>query len=180
MARALSEILTELNSVYNPQRQRQNDLYNQSINDTNPMEQADLGGLEAAKTSSFKQIDTGANRRGMLFSGVPLAEQAQYVGQSYLPGVANLKNRYAEIRGNLKSSLVSALGNLDVEQNKYGRDIYGQEVARDQEAARLAEERRQFDERLAASQRADAASRGGGGGNSNGFNFNGNNPPPNT
>lgn len=157
MARALTDILTELNSVYNPQRQSAQGIYDKGIEATNPMESADLAGLEQAKKDSFDQITTGANRRGMFFSGVPLKEQAQYVGQNFLPGVANLKNRYAGIRGNLYQTLAQTLGNIDVEKNKYGREIYNAEVAQDLER-----------ERIAAAERA-AASRGSGGSGSGGF-----------
>lgn len=131
MARALADIMTELNSVYNPQRTRQQDMYSQGMAAVDPMQSADLAGLEAAKKDSFNQIETGANRRGMLFSGIPLAEQAKYVGQNYLPSVANLQNRYATIKGNLYQTLAGALGNLDTEQRKFGQDIYGQEVNQD-------------------------------------------------
>lgn len=157
MARALQDILTELDSVYNPQRQSAQGIYQRGLEDVNPMESADLAGLEQAKKDSFDQITTGANRRGMFFSGVPLKEQAQYVGQNFLPGVANLKNRYAGIRGNLYQTLAQTLGNIDVEKNKYGREIYNTEVSQDLER-----------ERIAAAERA-AASRGSGGSGSGGF-----------
>jgi len=117
------------------------------------MESADLAGLEQAKKDSFDQITTGANRRGMFFSGIPLKEQAQYVGQNFLPGVANLKNRYAGIRGNLYQTLAQTLGNIDVEKNKYARDIYNTEVAQDLEREKIAQ-----------------AARAGSGGGSAGFN----------
>ncbi len=160
MARALQDILTELNSVYNPQRQSAQGIYDKGIEATNPMESADLAGLEQAKKDSFDQITTGANRRGMFFSGVPLKEQAQYVGQNFLPGVANLKNRYAGIRGNLYQTLAQTLGNIDVEKNKYGREIYNAEVAQDLER-----------EKQAQAAKASAGSGGGFGG----FNLNGGN-----
>ena len=160
MARALTDILTELDSVYNPQRQNAQGIYQRGLEDINPMESADMAGLEQAKKDSFDQITTGANRRGMFFSGVPLKEQAQYVGQNFLPGVANLKNRYAGIRGNLYQTLAQTLGNIDVEKNKYGRDIYNTEVAQDLER-----------EKQAQAAKASAGSGGGFGG----FNLNGGN-----
>lgn len=153
MARALSDILTELNSVYNPQRQKQQDIYNQGIESVAPQETADLTGLEQAKKNAFGSIETGANRRGLFFSGIPLEEQAKYVGENYLPGIAGLKSRYAGIRGNLYQTLATALGNLDLEQNKYGRDIYNTEIAQDLERDRIA----------AAERAASAASTAGAG-----------------
>lgn len=160
MARALTDILTELDSVYNPQRQNAQGIYQRGLEDINPMESADMAGLEQAKKDSFDQITTGANRRGMFYSGVPIKEQAQYVGQNFLPGVANLKNRYAGIRGNLYQTLAQTLGNIDVEKNKYGRDIYNTEVAQDLER-----------EKQAQAAKASAGSGGGFGG----FNLNGGN-----
>lgn len=131
MARALSDILTELNSVYDPQRS----LYNQQIAGLDPQMEAENKGLEAQKQDSFGQITAGANRRGLLFSGIPLAEQASYVGQSFLPAVANLKAKYAQQRFNLQD----AIAKITQEQYSKGQDIYQTELNRDlaeQEAAR--------------------------------------------
>lgn len=129
MARALNDILTELNSVYQPQK----DLYNTQINQLDPAMQAEDKGLEAQKQDSFQQITNGANRRGLLFSGIPLQEQAQYVGASYLPAVANLKAKYAQQRFNLQDALAK------IGQQQYGQayDMYNTEIQRD-EAARAA------------------------------------------
>lgn len=159
MARALSDIMTELNSVYNPQRDRSQQFYNQGIEQLAPQEQADMGGLEQAKTNAFESINTGANRRGMFFSGIPLAEQGKYVGENYLPSIAGLKNRYAGIRGNLYQTLAQQLGDIDVRQREFGQGIYNSEVQADIERERIAAAERQ-----AAADRAAAASSGSGGG----------------
>lgn len=156
MARALSDILTELNSTYNPQRQAQTDVYNQNLAAVDPQQQADLSGLEAAKKDSFSQIETGANRRGMFFSGIPLQEQAKYVGQNYLPAVANLQNRYAQIRCNLRQSLADTLANLDTKQREFGQGIYQNEVNQDIQRESIAAQ-----ERAAAASRASSAAGGG-------------------
>lgn len=124
MARALKDIITELNSVYNPQR----DLYNTQISQIDPMMQAEEKGLEAQKQDSFGQITQGANRRGLLFSGIPLAEQANYVGTSFLPAVANLKSKYAQQRFNLQD----ALAKIVQDQYKSAYDIYRDELAADE------------------------------------------------
>lgn len=127
MARALSQILTELNSVYNPQR----DLYNAQINALDPQQAADEKGLDAAKTDSFAQIQNDANRRGLNFSGIPLAEQAKYLGSTYLPSVANLKAQYAQKKFNLRDALLS----LDQKQYGDANSIYQTELDRDAEAS---------------------------------------------
>lgn len=109
-----------------------------------PQMEAEEKGLQATKEDTFNQITQGANRRGLVFSGIPLQEQAQYTGQSYLPAVANMKAKFAQQKFNLQD----ALAKIIQEQRKDAYNIYGQEVAQD-EAAR-------------------ARSAGGGGG---GFNF---------
>lgn len=156
MARALADIITEISSSYNPQRERLNKFYNEGVEATAPQEQADLAGLEAAKTNAFNSITTGANRRGMLYSGVPLKEQAQYVGENYLPSIANLKGRYAGMRDNLKQTLYGALAGFETESAQRGQNIYQQELERDEQI-------RQFNETLAANERNAAASRAGAG-----------------
>lgn len=145
MARALEQILQELDSVYNPQK----DVYNQQIKALPGMEQAELGGLEQSKQDSFNQITQGANRRGVAFGGIPLGEQAQYLGSTYLPAVANLKGRFAGLKGDLSQRLAE-LG------AKQRMDAYG---IRDFE---LAEDARR--EAAAAAARASAGGGGGGGG----------------
>lgn len=164
MARALADIITEISSSYNPMRERANALYNKQFSELAPQETADLSGLEQAKQNAFESISTGANRRGMFYSGVPIAEQSKYIGENYLPSIASLKNRYAGIRGNLYQTLAQTLGSYDTEANSRANDIYQQELARDEQI-------RQFNETLAAQERAAAASRasgGGGGGSGNG------------
>ena len=163
MARALADILTELNSVYNPQRQAQTDIYNKGIESVAPQETADLSGLEVAKQNAFESINTGANRRGMYFSGIPLAEQGKYVGENYLPSIAGLKNRYAGIRGNLYQTLAQQLGELDTRQREFGQGIYNQEVQQDIERERIAEAARQAELDRQAAARASASSGGSGG-----------------
>lgn len=161
MARQLADIITEISSSYNPLRERANTLYNQQFNELQPQETADMSGLEQAKNNAFESINTGANRRGMFYSGVPIAEQSKYVGENYLPSIASLKNRYAGIRGNLYQTLAQTLGSYDTEATNKGQDIYQQELARDEQI-------RQFNETLAAQERAAAASRASSAGSGSG------------
>ena len=101
MARELSQILTELNNVYNPQR----DIYNKQISALDPQQQAEQKGLQAAKQDAFAEIDTGANRRGLFYSGIPIGEQQRYTGSTFLPAVANLHAKYAQQKFNLQDAL---------------------------------------------------------------------------
>lgn len=123
MARALEAILQELDSVYNPQK----NVYKQQINALPGQQQAELSGLDAAKNDSFQQIVQGANRRGVAFGGIPLEEQARYLGSTYMPAVANLKGRFQ----GQKSDLQLRLAELAAQQRKDAYDIYNSEVAND-------------------------------------------------
>ena len=161
MARALSDILTELKSTYDPQRQRASDFYNQSIGTIDPQEGADLSGLEQAKKNAFSSIDTGANRRGLLFSGIPIEEQAKYVGESYLPSIASLKGRYAGIRGDLRNTLAQQLQNIDLDERKFGQGIYQNELDMDFQREQAAAAERAS--RAAAAANAPFQFNGGGG-----------------
>jgi hypothetical protein len=152
--------MTELESTYNPLRNRSQEVYNKGLEATNPQETADLSGLEQAKKNAFESINTGANRRGMFFSGIPLSEQSKYVGENYLPSVASLKNRYAGIRSNLYQTLAQQLGQYDTDQNKYARDIYNTEVSQD-----LAREQAAAASRAAAAASSAPAFSGFGGNN---------------
>lgn len=156
MARALQDIITELNSVYDPQRKS----YQSQIAALDPQLQAQQQGLEAQKRDSFQQITDAANRRGMFYSGLPIAEEQRYTGQQFLPAVANLRAKYAT----QKFGLEGALQQLGLEQRKHGENIYQQELNRE-------EQQRQFDARMTAEAASRASSGGGGGGY--GFDLNG-------
>jgi hypothetical protein len=148
MARELSSILSELNNVYNPQR----DIIKQQQSSIDPAMEAENNGLAAAKQDAFSQITDQSNRRGLFYSGIPIAEEQRYTGATYLPAVANLRSKYAQQRFNLQDSL----NNIDLEQRKYGQGIYEGELARD-------EQKRQFDAQMAAQQAAAKASSAGSG-----------------
>lgn len=144
MARAIADIIKEIQAGYNPIK----DSYNKQLKDLDPMQQLDTKGLEQAKVNAFQDITTGANRRGMFYSGMPLEEQAKYTGSEYLPALASLKSRYAGLRGNLRD----AIAGVDRDMYSKANDI------------RQAELDRELQERLAREAAARAASSGGGGG----------------
>ena len=156
MARALEQIISELDSVYRPQR----DLYNQQLSQQDPQMEAEQKGLMAQKEDSFRQITDQANRRGMFYSGLPIAEEQRYTGQQFLPAMANLAGKYKASKDNLSETL----NRLSMEQRDKGYGILQNELAIDEQMRREAEQRRQFDAQMAAQQAAEAASRGGRGG----------------
>lgn len=144
MARELSSIISELGNVYDPQRQ----LVQQQQQALEPALQAEQAGLEAAKSDAFQAITEAANRRGMFYSGVPLAEQAKYTGSTFLPAVANLRSKYQQQRFNLQDAL-----------NKIQQEQYSQAYGIRQKELDTEEQQRQFNAQLAAQRSA-----GGGGG----------------
>lgn len=123
MARALQDILSELNNVYNPQR----DVYNQQIAQIDPQQQAEEKGLQAAQQDAFSQITDTANRRGLYYSGIPVQEQQKYTGATFLPAVANLHAKYAQQKFNLQD----ALAKITQDQQLKAEDIYQTELNRD-------------------------------------------------
>lgn len=127
MARALNQILTELDSIYNPQK----DLYRTQLTQLDPLMEAENKGLEAAKTDAFKSIETGANRKGLYYSGMPIQEQAQYTGSQFLPSVANLRAKYAQQKFNIQD----AIAKITQDQYLKGQSIYQSEMDRDAAAA---------------------------------------------
>lgn len=149
MARELAAILKELNNVYNPQR----DVINQQKAQIDPMMQAETKGLNAAKEDAFGQITDQSNRRGLFYSGIPLAEEQKYTGSTYLPALANLRGKYAQQRFNLQDSLAK----IQAEQYNQAYGIRNTELDREESA------------RQAAAARASASAGGGwspGGGDS--------------
>lgn len=170
MARALQDIITELNTVYNPQR----DNYNKQIKSIDPALDAEQQGLNAQKEDSFRQITDQANRRGMFYSGLPIAEEQRYVGTQFLPAIANLRAKYSAQRFGLQD----AIAKVTADQYNQAYNVRQKEVEHDamvaEQMRREAEARRQFDAQLAAQRDAAArASSGGGGGGGGGYSFGG-------
>lgn len=152
--RSLNQIVKELNKTFNPQvesvRARQA-LIPQQL-------QAEEAGLGAKQEQAFGNILSGARRRGLGFSGIPLGEQAQYTSTEYLPALARLRQSSREQSMSLEDAILGILER---------RDTLAQQVRQQEVSA--AEQRRQFEanlklerERLAAQQRAARAGGGGG------------------
>lgn len=167
MARELSQIISELNNVYDPQRQT----VRQQQEAIDPALQAEEKGLEYAKNDAFQGITDTANRRGLFYSGIPIAEQQKYTGGTYLPAVANLRGKYQQQRFNLQDTL----NKIQSEQYNNAYGIRQKEVDADNEMAK-------FREQLAAQERASAAaaraSSGGCGGAAPSFNLGGGSQAP--
>ena len=128
---------------------------------------AEQQGLEAKQQQQFGQITEGANNRGLLFSGIPLAEQADYTATEFLPALAGLTNQKEDRISSLQDQILSL--DQDVLQRALG--IRQQELDR-YNTALEAQKQRQFLARQAALDRAEAAKAraASGGGGFTGFN----------
>lgn len=85
--RSLADLYASQGAVYDPQVQAAQD----QIQATQTAGTAQIAGLDAAKTNAFGQIDQTAASRGALFSGFSPDAQASYVGEKYLPALANVQ-----------------------------------------------------------------------------------------
>jgi hypothetical protein len=152
---ALSQILAELEPAYAASR----GLYNTQMAQLPQFEAAGLQQLEGAKTNEFRDIARSANTRGLDFWGVPIEEQATYLGEHFLPGVTSLKQN--TLQG--MNQLQLALAGLESDKYKMGLQTrQGQQSALDQfleaERARAHEAQLQR-ERIAAENARAAAAR---------------------
>ena len=141
MARAIEQIMSELETAYAPQKQAVQERMNQLPG----YYQAQREGADVARTNAFADITRQANARGMVYSGAPIQEQQRYVGERYLPALAQLSGQEGEQRFNLQQ----ALNQLGERQLTYAQDIRQKEM-------QLDEARRQFDAQLQAQREAEA------------------------
>lgn len=102
MPQTLEQIMATRKPLYDSQRNLIADQQAQLPG----QEQADVQGLDTAKTNAFGDITNTANSRGVLYSGAPIQEQSRYVGEKYLPALAGVKNNYAGQRSKLEAALL--------------------------------------------------------------------------
>lgn len=141
MPRSLDQILAEVTSKSDPQRQ----LVLGQISQLPTQQAADESALDAKKTQAYDEILGGARQRGLGFSGIPLAEQAKYNATDYAPALANLKTNY----GGRQATLESALADIGKNDYTTANDIFNQDRT-------FEEQQRQFNE-----QQRTAAAQGG-------------------
>lgn len=145
--------MTELNPYYD----RSRTLVQGQIDAIPGQADAEVAGLDAKLTRANSDILDGARRRGLGFSGIPVAEQAQYAATDYAPAVARTRSNAMTQR----TTLMEALNGLGREQRTQGQSILDTEMARELQQQQLAEQQRQFNENLAF-QKSQAASAGSG------------------
>lgn len=107
-------VYDQLGSTYQPQT----DLVNQQIAQLQPQQDAAQASLDQAKVNAFKDITNSANSKGVLFSGVPVDQQATYVGTKYLPAVADLKSTFQ----NNKNTLLGQLNDINSKRSQQASD----------------------------------------------------------
>lgn len=140
-------IQKSLDPVFNPQRQ----LLQKQISGVDQSLQGDIAGLEAKKTRAFEDITEGANRRGLVFSGIPLQEQAEFVATDFLPAQARLKQGAQD----KKFALQQAMFELGERQRTQAESVFQQEQDRLQ--AYLARQEQLAAQRSAAQAQIEAA-----------------------
>lgn len=134
MARSFEDILAEVSSKSDPQRQ----LVLKQVADLPTQQAAEESALGAKKDQAYEDILAGARRRGLGFSGIPLGEQARYEATDYAPAVANLKSSF----NNRKTTLEAALADIGKSDYTTAQDIFGRDRA-------FEEQQRQFNEQQA-------------------------------
>lgn len=106
---------------------------------------AEIKGLDAKLGAANDNILQGARARGIGFSGIPIAEQAQYAATDYAPAVARVKTAQNE----QSTGILGTLNSLSRDQRTQAQNIF--------EAQRqFDEQKRQFDLQM-AEQRAQRA-----------------------
>lgn len=95
--RDLNSLIAEQYSSLQPQL----GLLDQSIAANDSAGSAQVAGIEAKKTAAFKGIGQEAQDKGMFFSGFAPNEEANYVGGTYLPALAQLESEIVSSRNNL-------------------------------------------------------------------------------
>lgn len=168
----LQQLIAELGQSVNPQKQ----LIDESILANTTAGAAQEAGLGAQKDTQFKNIEQGAQNKGMFFSGFSPDEQAKYTAGTYLPALAQLQSTIAATRSNLlgkKADLdtdiyqkaFSTRENQKSQLNAYNTEqenrAFQAEQARIQReaAAAEAEKNRRHESSLAAASRSAAAAK---------------------
>lgn len=111
---SLDQILASLEPAYAASR----GLYNQQLSALPGQEAAATASLDVAKGNAFRDVNTNANSKGLAFSGIPAAEQTRYLGEKYLPAVAEVKSNTQKQQFTLQQALAS----LESDKYKTGLD----------------------------------------------------------
>lgn len=100
--RTLDQILSEYSATYQPSI----DYLRQRQAQAPQMVEADIAAANAAQAKAYEDILTGARRRGLGFSGIPLGEQAQYASNVYAPAILAARQKGTEYAQNLENTIL--------------------------------------------------------------------------
>lgn len=142
--RTLDQILQELSTTGGYNAQIENLKQQQALVPQNI--QSNIEAANAAQTKAYEDIVTGARRRGVGFSGIPLGEQAKYSSTVYAPAILAAKEQ----------GRTQALG-LEQAMNQLISDRYGKAESIRQYEQNLAEQQRQANMQYSAAAAAAAA-----------------------
>lgn len=163
MARTLDQIVAELNPTY----QAQVDSINQRKAEIPGQIEAEEKGLQAKQETAFGDILNGARRRGLGFSGIPLAEQAKYTSTEFLPALARLRQTGRDQERSLQDAILGIYERRDTLANQMRQQEIDRDWQREQFERQLAESRRQAAAAAGSGFSPTLGSFGGGGGGAN-------------
>lgn len=127
-------------------------------------------GLQTQKQNEFRDINRGANAKGLAFSGIPIEEQTRYLGEEYLPTMG----QYDQQENDELMAIEESLAGLNKEQRLQATDMRSTQQERRQsflesqrarkqerrlQQQRLEAERQRQQERLAAERQQAASER---------------------
>lgn len=102
----LKKVTSSANKLYQPQI----DIYKKQLKGLGGAFAPKKTALEQAKVNAFRDFDAQANDRGLFYSGAPIQKRAQYIGETYTPGLAEIGTAEASQRLNLLQALNKLLG----------------------------------------------------------------------
>lgn len=143
MAKTVSQIMAELDKSGGYAADRQ--LLQKQLSALPGQSAAQIKGLDAQLARANDNILQGARSRGLGFSGIPIAEQAQYAATEYAPAVAQVRQSQNEAKRGILGSL-----------NSLSRDMRSQAQSIFENERNFREQRRQFEEQMRL-QRENAA-----------------------
>jgi len=153
MARTLDQVLAEIT----PQFTASENILNARLGAIPGETESGIAAADAKLGQANENILSGARRRGIGFSGIPIGEQAKYAATDYAPAVANLKSAGL----NKELTLQEQLATLGREKRTQAQSIFDTEQSRDFQERQFQESIRQFNEQQAAAARAAAGAGGG-------------------
>jgi hypothetical protein len=145
MAQTLDYYIKESDKYLDPSYGARTDELNRQISgaETDPYYTSLLSGLEATKNREFAGIESRAAQRGVAYGNIPSQAQGAYLGEKYLPAVAEVKKTQSDYINNLRMKLADLKAQRAEAASEYGfklreSDISREEAAKDRAASAAA------------------------------------------